>query len=63
MKKIMTLLGLLMLSTSCLTLDGQLRVTESFNVKKKGGFLNLKLKDVTGQALFNLDLFLSSAKI
>lgn len=63
MKKMMTLLGLLLLSTSCLTLDGHLRVTESFSVKKKGGFLNLKLKDVTvAPAVYSASLKVKSDK-
>lgn len=46
MKNAMMLLGVLVLSTSCLTLDGRLNVSEAFNVKKKSGFLNLKTKEV-----------------
>jgi hypothetical protein len=44
MKKFITLLGVLLLTTSCLDLNGTLHVQESFNVKKKAGFLNLKTK-------------------
>ncbi|MFA6238338.1 MAG: hypothetical protein WC635_13475 [Bacteriovorax sp.] len=47
MKKIISLLGIMFFATSCLNLEGNLRVHEAFNVKKKGGFLNRKLKDVT----------------
>lgn len=47
MKKIISLIGIMFLATSCLNLEGNLRVHEAFNVKKKGGFLNRKLKDVT----------------
>lgn len=47
MKKIISVLGILLLSTSCLNLDGNLRVHKAFNVKKRGGFLNLKIKDAT----------------
>ena len=46
MKKMVMMLGVLLLSTSCLTLDGSLQVREAFTVKKKSGFLNLKTKEV-----------------
>lgn len=46
MKKVLMLVGVLVLSTSCLTIDGQLQVREAFNVKKKSGFLNLKRTNV-----------------
>lgn len=46
MKRSLLCLGILLLSTSCLTIDGRLQVTEAFNVKKKTGFLNLKTKEV-----------------
>lgn len=39
-------MGVLLLTTSCLSLDGQLNVHETFRVKKKSGFLNLKTKEV-----------------
>lgn len=59
----MLLLGVLLLSTSCLTLDGQLKVTEAFMVKKKGGFLNLKLKDVSVEpAIYSASLKVKSDK-
>jgi hypothetical protein len=45
MKNAMMLLGVLLLSTSCLTIDGRLVVSEAFTVKKKSGFLNLKTKE------------------
>ena len=47
MKKAMMLLGVLLLSVSCVELNGSLQVREAFNVKKKSGFLNLKTKIVT----------------
>lgn len=47
MKKAMLLLGVLLLSVSCVELNGTLQVTEAFKVKKKSGFLNLKTKIVT----------------
>jgi len=43
----MMLLGVLLLSVSCVELNGSLQVREAFNVKKKVGFLNLKTKTVT----------------
>jgi len=46
MKKFVTLLGVLLLTTSCLDLDGSLHVSETFKVKKKSGFLNLKTKEI-----------------
>lgn len=42
----MTILGIVLLSTSCLKLDGSLRVTESLSVKEKYGFLNLKTRTI-----------------
>jgi len=63
MKKMMMLLGVLLLSTSCLTIDGHLKVSESFMVKKKGGFLNLKLKDQqVDPALYSASLKVKSDK-
>jgi hypothetical protein len=47
MKRILLCMGILLLSTSCLTIDGSLQVSEAFSVKKKSGFLNLKTKTVT----------------
>lgn len=46
MKKMMLVLGMVLLSASCIKLDGRLEVHEAFTVKKKSGFLNLKRKDV-----------------
>lgn len=46
-KKAMMLLGVLLISVSCVELNGSLQVREAFNVKKKSGFLNLKTKIVT----------------
>jgi len=46
-KKMMMLLALLLLSVSCVDLNGTLQVNEAFNVKKKSGFLNLQRKVVT----------------
>ena len=63
MKNVLLMMGVLLLSTSCLTLDGQLRVSESFMVKKKGGFLNLKLKDVKVEpAVYSASLKVKSDK-
>ncbi|MBY0414478.1 MAG: hypothetical protein K2Q18_09945 [Bdellovibrionales bacterium] len=44
MKKTLMLLGVLLLSVSCVELNGTLSVSEAFSVKKKSGFLNLKTK-------------------
>ena len=47
MKKMVMLLGVLLLSTSCVDLNGSLQVNEAFKVKIKSGFLNLKTKTIT----------------
>lgn len=41
------LVGIFMLATSCVEINGGLQVHESFTVKKKSGFLNRKTKEVT----------------
>ncbi|QDK42908.1 hypothetical protein DOM21_15905 [Bacteriovorax stolpii] len=46
MKKAMLLLGVLLLSVSCVELNGSLQVREAMSVKKKSGFLNLKTKTI-----------------
>ena len=40
------LVGILLLSTSCVEINGRLQVHEAFTVKKKSGFLNRKTKEV-----------------
>ncbi len=45
MKKLAMILGVLLLSTSCIELNGRLNVNDSLVVKKKSGFLNLKTKE------------------
>jgi hypothetical protein len=40
------LIGIFMLTTSCVEIDGRLQVHEAFTVKKKSGFLNRKTKEV-----------------
>jgi hypothetical protein len=40
------LVGIFMLATSCVEINGRLQVHESFKVKKKSGFLNRKTKEV-----------------
>lgn len=63
MKKFATLLAVLLLSTSCLDLNGTLHVRESFNVKKKSGFLNLKTKLVELKpAVYKAELDVKSDK-
>lgn len=47
MKQIFSVLAIMLIATSCLNPQGNLKVHESFDVKKKGGFLNLGLKNVT----------------
>ena len=47
MKKMVMLLGVLLLSTSCVDLNGSLQVNEALKVKIKSGFLNLKTKTIT----------------
>ncbi len=47
MKNVIALIGLSLMFTSCVSLDGKLEVKEAIQVKKKGGFLNLKRKLVT----------------
>jgi hypothetical protein len=46
MKKIMMLIGIFILTTSCVEINGRLQVHETFIVKKKSGFLNRKTKEV-----------------
>ncbi len=46
MKRAVLLLGVLLLSVSCVELGGALHVQESMSVKKKSGFLNLKTKTI-----------------
>jgi hypothetical protein len=47
MKKMMLLMSVLLLSVSCVELNGTLQVNQAFNVKIKSGFLNLKRKTIT----------------
>lgn len=47
MKKIIGLLLVSAFAASCINLHGQLNVEQTMNVKKKGGFLNLKTKTVS----------------
>lgn len=47
MKKVLTLIGLSLMLTSCVDITGRLDIRESMQVKKKAGFLNLKRKTVT----------------
>jgi len=46
MKNVMLLVSVLLLSVSCVEINGSLQVREAMNVKKKSGFLNLKTKTV-----------------
>lgn len=46
MKKTILLLLVSTFAASCINLNGQLNVEQTMTVKKKGGFLNLKMKNV-----------------
>jgi hypothetical protein len=50
MKHLLVLLSLSLITTSCVTIDGNLLVTEKMTLKKKGGFLNLGRKNVDIEA-------------
>jgi hypothetical protein len=50
MKKIILLLALAIFTTSCVSLEGNILVTEKMSLKKKGGFLNLGKKNVVIEA-------------
>lgn len=50
MKSILLLAAVTLLTTSCVSLDGTLVVSEKMSVKKKGGFLNLGRKNVDIEA-------------
>jgi hypothetical protein len=50
MKNLILLASLTLLATSCVSLDGNLLVTEKMTLKKKGGFLNLGRKNVDIEA-------------
>lgn len=50
MKKIISLTLLALLSTACVSIDGNLIVSEKMTLKKKSGFLNLKRKNVDIEA-------------
>jgi hypothetical protein len=47
MKKVLMLIGLSLMLTSCVDITGQLDIRETMQVKKKSGFLNLKRKTVS----------------
>ncbi|MBC7712425.1 MAG: hypothetical protein H7177_03750 [Rhizobacter sp.] len=47
MKMMITMLSVLLLSVSCVELNGTINVNQAFNVKVKSGFLNLKRKTIT----------------
>lgn len=47
MKNLFGLVLLSLITTSCVSLNGDLQVTEAMNLKKKGGFLNLGRKNIT----------------
>ncbi len=49
MKKVLSFLAIAVMTASCVNLNGTLEVSETLKAKKKGGFLNLQLKDVTIQ--------------
>lgn len=63
MKKMMLLMGVLLLSVSCVELNGTLQVNQPFNVKIKSGFLNLKRKTITvAQGSYRAELTAKSKK-
>jgi hypothetical protein len=47
MKKLATLLGIVLITTSCLKLEGNLKVSESISVKEKYGLFNSKTRTIT----------------
>jgi hypothetical protein len=55
----MGLIVVSLISTSCLTLDGQLDVKQMMSAKKKSGFLNLKTKEIQIQP----DLYQAELKV
>lgn len=63
MKKMMLLMSVLLLSVSCVELNGTLQVNQPFNVKVKSGFLNLKRKTITvAQGSYRAELTAKSKK-
>lgn len=59
----MLLLGVLLLSVSCVELGGSLQVRESMSMKKKSGFLNLKTKTIKVEpGSYRADLKIKSSK-
>ncbi len=64
MKKAMLLLGVLLLSVSCVELNGTLQVREALSVKKKSGFLNLKTKIIKVEpGLYSAELKAKSSRV
>lgn len=66
MKGLKSLMGLVvvsLISTSCLSLNGQLDVKQMMSAKKKSGFLNLKTKEIQIQPdLYQAELKINSDK-
>jgi hypothetical protein len=63
MKKMVMLLGILLLSVSCVDLNGSLQTNESLKVKIKSGFLNLKTKTITiAPGVIPAELIVKSSK-
>lgn len=61
MKKLLGLVLVTAMAASCVNLGGQLNVLTTMNVKKRGGFLNLQLKNVAIQpGLYRADLKINS---
>lgn len=63
MKNLINLLLVSAFAVSCINLNGQLNVQQEMNVKKKGGFLNLKTKNISlAPGLYRADLKINSEK-
>lgn len=63
LKNVACLLVVILLSASCVTLDGRLDVKQAMTAKKKSGFLNLKTKEIQIQPdLYEAHLKVNSDK-
>lgn len=63
MKSFIALIALSLLSASCVNLEGTLNVEQMLSAKKRGGFLNLKMKTVQIQpGAYHASLKVNSAK-
>lgn len=63
MKSLMAVVALSLLSVSCVNLEGNLNVEQMLTAKKRGGFLNLKMKSVDIQpGIYHASLKVNNAK-